>query len=44
LVTALGGWREVLSRWGLGDLVCLGFNGCEFFEVFIIGVLNEWLR
>jgi hypothetical protein len=43
-VTTLGGWREVLSRWELRDFACLGCNGCEFFEVFIIGRLNEWLR
>ena len=43
-MTALGGWREVLSRWGLGEFACLGFNGCEFFEVSIIDVFNEWLR
>ena len=29
---------------GLSDFAWLGCNSCEFFEVFIIGRLNEWLR
>ena len=34
----------MLSRWWLGEFACLGFNSCEFFEVFVIDVFNEWLR